>query len=570
MTLVLMVAIGLCLILIINNIKLNSKNHHLKEEIENEKNTLKKYAEESLKATEEKTNLKNELEAEKQYSNKLIEQNFLAEKEKAKLAKEIEGLQKYKRIENLEKETQLLQAKKIDLTVEMNNYQKKRKEEAEIMAKETMREALELKKDSEKEYNHKISEANIRAKETTEAAEIRAKEITSAADLKAKEITDNAEAKAKDIAGKAYDALKKIDNLESTSKALKNIIEGYGDKYLIPTHTLIDSLADEYSHTNAGEDLKRARERIRLMVENKTAADCDYVEDNRKTTAINFVIDAFNGKVDSILTSVKSGNYGTLKQKIIDSFHTVNTNGEAFRNARINETYLNARLEELNLACTVQALKEKDKEEQRAIRERLREEEKAAKEYERALKEAQKDQETVTKAIDKVRKELDEASAAKRQVYEEKLKELELRLKEAEEKNKRAQSMAELTKSGYVYIISNIGSFGDDILKIGMTRRLDPMDRIDELGDASVPFEFDVHAMIYSEDAPGLEKELHSMFVANQVNKVNPRKEFFKLGIAEIKAVVEKKGFTVHWTMQAEAREYRESEALKQLDRKAA
>jgi len=113
-------------------------------------------------------------------------------------------------------------------------------------------------------------------------------------------------------------------------------------------------------------------------------------------------------------------------------------------------------------------------------------------------------------------------------------------LKEAEEKNKRAQSMAELTKSGHVYVISNIGSFGDDVLKIGMTRRLDPMDRVDELGDASVPFDFDVHAMIYSDDAPALEKELQAIFAKHQVNKVNCRKEFFRAGIFKIKDTFEK------------------------------
>jgi len=144
----------------------------------------------------------------------------------------------------------------------------------------------------------------------------------------------------------------------------------------------------------------------------------------------------------------------------------------------------------------VQAIKERDKEEQREIKAKLKEEEKATREYERALKEAQKDQETVSKAIEKVKQDMEKADEAKRLFFEEKLKDLEIRLQEPEQKNIRAKSMAELTKSGHVYIVSNVGSFGDEVLKIGITRRLDPIDRIDELSDASVPFDFDVHAAL--------------------------------------------------------------------------
>jgi hypothetical protein len=112
-------------------------------------------------------------------------------------------------------------------------------------------------------------------------------------------------------------------------------------------------------------------------------------------------------------------------------------------------------------------------------------------------------------------------------------------------------------------VISNIGSFGEGVFKIGMTRRLEPMDRVKELGDASVPFSFDVHAMLYSDDAPSLEKELHRRFNRESVNKVNPRKEFFRTSLAEIKQIVDQQGvIEVHWTMKAEAAEYRESLAI--------
>jgi len=121
--------------------------------------------------------------------------------------------------------------------------------------------------------------------------------------------------------------------------------------------------------------------------------------------------------------------------------------------------------------------------------------------------------------------------------------------------------MAQQTKQGHVYVISNVGSFGENIFKIGLTRRLEPLDRVKELGDASVPFSFDVHAMIHSEDAPKLEKDLHKIFELQQVNKVNSRKEFFNVAISDIKEKVNtfRNNAEVHWTMKAEAFEYRES-----------
>ena len=142
-------------------------------------------------------------------------------------------------------------------------------------------------------------------------------------------------------------------------------------------------------------------------------------------------------------------------------------------------------------------------------------------------------------------------------------------MQEMEEKN-RYISQAMLTKSGHVYIISNIGSFGDNMLKIGMTRRLEPMDRVKELGDASVPFPFDVHAMIRTSDAPTLENALHKHFDARRVNLENTRKEFFYVSLEEIQSELEilKEELNIeadiHITMAAEAKQWRMSEAKRQ------
>ena len=380
----------------------------------------------------------------------------------------------------------------------------------------------------------------------------------------ASRIVEAANKRAEEIAGDAYSAMNRAKEFADTAKAMKNIIEGYGDAYIVPTYNLLDDLAEEFSFTEAGQKLKAAREMSRWMVKAGRAATCDYAESNRRDTAIRFVIDAFNGKVDSILSRNKADNHGKLEQEIRDAFALVNHNGTAFRNARITDEYLTSRLEELKWAATTRVLKEQDREEQRQLREQIREEEKARREFERAMKDAAKEEDTIKKAMDKVLQQAANANDAQRVEFEAKLRELELKLQAAEEKNQRALSMAQQTRTGHVYVISNVGSFGEEVFKIGMTRRLEPKDRIRELGDASVPFEFDVHAMIFSDDAPSLEKTLHRHFLRRQMNKVNPRKEFFRLGLSEIRTELESLGVETLWTMAAEAHEYRETIRIEQ------
>lgn len=381
----------------------------------------------------------------------------------------------------------------------------------------------------------------------------------------ARSIVEAAEEKAREILGDSYKIKEDIAGYEKTLTAIKNAVQGYGNEYIVPSRSLLDVLADEYGHTAAARDLKLVRERNRKMVKTMESAECDYVETHRRVTAMNFVTDAFNGKVDSVLSRVRSDNYGKLRQEIIDAFALVNSNGAAFRNARVTEEYRDSRLEELRLAVVLQELREREREEQRRIKEEMREEEKARREIERAVKDAAKEEEMLQKAMEKVRSKYESASETQKAMYEEQLGELERKLKEAEERNQRALSMAQQTKRGHVYVISNVGSFGEDVYKIGMTRRLEPLDRVRELGNASVPFPFDVHAMIWSEDAPALETELHKNFALAQVNKTNYRKEFFNVGLRSIREAVEKAGIIAKWTLASEAREYRETLAINKL-----
>ncbi|MFA7894882.1 DUF4041 domain-containing protein [Pseudomonas putida] len=380
----------------------------------------------------------------------------------------------------------------------------------------------------------------------------------------AAKIVADAQTRAEQVAGDALAAMGKAKHYADAAQAMKNVVEGYGDAYIVPSYNLLDDLADEFGFTEAGQKLKAARDYTRFMVKAGRAAGCDYVEANRRDTAVRFVVDAFNGKVDSILTRTKSDNHGKLEQEIRDAAALVNLNGAPFRNARITEEYMNSRLEELRWAVTAKLLKDQEREEQRQLREQIREEEKARREFERAIKEAAKEEATLRKALEKAQQQVAAASAAERAEFEARLALLQDQLQAAEDKNQRAISMAQQTRAGHVYVISNIGSFGEQVFKIGMTRRLEPLDRVRELGDASVPFEFDVHAMIYSDDAPGLEKQLHRHFLREQVNKVNPRKEFFRIGLPAIRAELEQLGVETQWTMSAKALEFKETQRIEQ------
>ncbi|OCK50012.1 hypothetical protein BA768_07145 [Chryseobacterium sp. CBo1] len=405
--------------------------------------------------------------------------------------------------------------------------------------------------------NAKESRRNI--KELTENKKREIELLYENAVRESKRIIENAENRAETIGGDAYKSLREANEIADRIQAMQNVIKGYGNEYLVPSYTLLDQLAEDFSHKEAGENLKKLRQNNKLMIVNRQAGICEYMDEERQKTAVDFVIDAYNGKVDSVLATVRKDNYGILKQKIEDAFQLVNFNGKAFRNARISEVYHQARLEELKWAVVAQELRAMELEEQRQIREQIREEEKARKEFEKAIKEAEKEEQTLKRLIEKAEAQVSRANEEQKAIFQQKLEELQGKLEAAEEKNQRAISMAQQTKTGNVYVISNIGSFGEHVYKIGMTRRLEPLDRVRELGDASVPFEFDVHAMIYSDDAPALERQLHKKFLKDQLNKINPRKEFFRLDINDLKHHLELIGINCKWTLLAEAKQYRES-----------
>ncbi|MCW8998310.1 MAG: DUF4041 domain-containing protein, partial [Kangiellaceae bacterium] len=241
---------------------------------------------------------------------------------------------------------------------------------------------------------------------------------------------------------------------------------------------------------------------------------------------------------DLLIGKVRPSNYARILERIEKLANTLERSA-AMLHCGINLDYVKLKYEECRLQYQYVLKKKEEQEEQRLIKEQIREEQRAVKEYERALAQAEKEERMYREMLDRAKKELSQSSEEDRLVAEQKIADLERQLSEALEKEERAKSMAEQTRKGHVYVISNIGSFGEDVYKIGLTRRLEPMDRVKELGDASVPFAFDVHAMIYVEDAPALESALHREFSSRRVNAVNLRKEFFRTKLSDIRNAVQ-------------------------------
>jgi DNA repair exonuclease SbcCD ATPase subunit len=195
-------------------------------------------------------------------------------------------------------------------------------QDAEVEVRKTLADALLEATALRQEAQALVEQTRNSALEERRQAQQRLKEIREQADAlltqatrDAGRIVADAEKRAEEIGGDAYAALRDKQLIEQAAKAIRNVIEGYGDRYVIPTHSLLDDLAADFGHTAAGEALKSAREQSRRMVEQGEAAACDYAEANRRETAIRFVIDAFNGRVDATLSTVKHNNFGTLEQK---------------------------------------------------------------------------------------------------------------------------------------------------------------------------------------------------------------------------------------------------------------
>jgi len=316
--------------------------------------------------------------------------------------------------------------------------------------------------------------------------------------------------------------------------------------------------------------IREIRDEQKRMVRDKSAAICqiEWQVDGSKAKGrtmtnrhLRLMLRAFNGECDAAIAKARYSNVVALEGRMERARTAINKLGETNK-CLIADRYFRLKLDELHAAYEYRQKQQEAKEEQRRIREEMREEERARREIEKAVRDAERDEARYNKALEQARDEMRSANEAKQTKLQAKIEELERRLDEAQQNRERAKSRAEMTKSGHVYVISNLGSFGESVFKIGMTRRLDPIDRVKELGDASVPFGFDVHAMIYSENAPALENSLHKQFDERRLNLANSRKEFFQVEIDEIEDAVRDFGASVEFTKAAEAPEFRQTMSL--------
>jgi hypothetical protein len=314
------------------------------------------------------------------------------------------------------------------------------------------------------------------------------------------------------------------------------------------------------------EAIESVKRNQKQLISNKNAIFCktEWAVEGSKAKGrtmtnrgIRLTARAFNNECDAAMSNIRWNNADRMEGRIEKAFKAINKLNDSTA-IKISHEYFDLKMKELRLTHEYKEKKQQEKEEQAEIRRQMREEAKFEQDMEKALKEEEKYQ----KLLVKVKAEAEKAVGSQLELLQEKIVSLDEELTIAHEKSERAKSMAQQTKSGHVYIISNVGSFGDNVYKIGMTRRLEPLDRVKELGDASVPFVFDVHAMIYSDDAPALERTLHKTFDIKRLNLVNNRKEFFSVSLEDIEREVKKSLPSTEFIETTEARQYNESKAI--------
>lgn len=315
--------------------------------------------------------------------------------------------------------------------------------------------------------------------------------------------------------------------------------------------------------------LDSIRERQKAMIKNGQAASGNMnwevngsKAEGRKLVndMTKLVIRSFNNESDYCVDNVKFDNVELGEKRIRQSFEACNRLGRVMT-VRLSDEYLDLKLDELRLAHEYQVKKQEEKEEAKRVREELREQQKLEQEIRAAREKIAKERKHFAAALRDLNARLERATSEEEQaLLTMKIAEVEAGKATLDSEEKAIDYREKNAKAGYVYVISNIGAFGEGVYKIGMTRRLDPMERVDELGDASVPFWFDVHAMVFSDNAPALEAKLHERFAAGRLNKVNGRKEFFRADITEIESVIKANyDAVIEVTHEAAAEQYRES-----------
>ena len=331
------------------------------------------------------------------------------------------------------------------------------------------------------------------------------------------------------ISKKSTELNQLYSEISKVKKELKNKKEEIENLEPLVTVVNIDTKGLDLA---TSQELKNILSKYKLeeaeLVKDNTAVDVLIYDDKKFiTTQIRQILRSFNAECDLAISNVTLKNIDTMRNKILKSYEALNKIYKS-DGVQITKTFLENKLQQLITAHSYQEKLEDEREQKKLIQEQLKEEEKVRREIEREKAKIEKDETQFKNEISKLMKYLQKTdNEVEKTLYIDKIKECEEKLSELETVKSDVLNREKNTRAGFVYIISNIGSFGENIFKIGMTRRLEPMDRIKELSSASVPFEFDVHALIFSDDAPSLESILHNTFREYEVNKVNHRKEFF-------------------------------------------
>ncbi len=360
-----------------------------------------------------------------------------------------------------------------------------------------------------------------------------------------------------------------ISSIEEGTKELEHITSYLNDelfKYDIELTYPFDLVEVDSSQINTYIKKLQMKEKELLNLEEVKIFNVSTENKRHQNAQAKQIIRLFNAETSQLINKVNSKNIESMQNKIFKSYEGINKIFET-DNVRIPETLLDIKLEMLDLMHKYQVKIEDEKIIRREERARLKEIEQAEKEMEKKLKELDKDIRHHNNEIKKLTMYLNNTDLqVEKELYIEKIRELDQSLKDLNSERENVEDRKDNAQSGFVYIISNIGSFGENVYKIGVTRRLEPMDRINELSSASVPFEFDVHALIFSENAFELESKLHEYFKKYKVNKVNGRKEFFKVNINEIKdKVLSEHNSTVQFIDEPKAIQYREALRLTSL-----
>ncbi len=380
--------------------------------------------------------------------------------------------------------------------------------------------------------------------------------------------------KEKEIDSKLSEKNQEIKDLDKEINHLKQELVLARDEVEIQDYGLYEPKYDFINATAYKERLDEIRKKQKQLIKDKKAAignpymklDGDLrkgqamINDNKKQ-----ILRTFNIECEGIISKVKYSNLENSEKRIRKSFDSLNKLNDRI-GVRIRHEYLNLKIEELYLAHEYNVKLQEEKELLREAREREREERKLKQKLEKEKNKFNKENDKINAEIEEATQKLQAAADAEKAKLEAEIAKLKAALEKNNEEIEKIDKWEETPGAGYVYIISNIGSFGEDVFKIGVTRRDDPEERIRELSNASVPFKYDAHAFIFSEDAYNLESSLHERFDKKRVNKINRRKEFFNINIEDVKKIVEENKGAVHsFVEEPEAQEYYDSIKLAEM-----